>query len=99
MEVAMILVRDVFKAKYGKGSELVALFKEAMKSWASNLNYRILTDLSGPFFTVVTEEEVESYEAWEKRLEEVFGHPEFAGWFAKMEPLVESGSREFYTIE
>lgn len=95
----MILVRDVFQAKYGKGGELVALFKEAMKSWASDLKYRILTDLTGPFFTVVTEEEVESFEAWQKRRDDIFSHAEFAGWFARMEKLVESGSREFYTIE
>jgi hypothetical protein len=95
----MILVRSVFKAKYGKGADLVALFKEAMSSWGSELNYRILTDMSGPFFTVVTEEEVESFEAWQERRDRIFSHAEFPGWFAKMEKLVGSGSREFYTIE
>jgi hypothetical protein len=95
----MIVVRSVFKAKYGKGGELVALFKEAMSSWGADLNYRILTDLSGSFFTVVTEEEAESFEAWQKRRDDIFSHAEFAGWFAKMEKLVQSGSREFYTIE
>jgi hypothetical protein len=29
----MILVRDVFQAKYGKGGELVALFKEVRQQW------------------------------------------------------------------
>lgn len=95
----MIVVRSVFKAKYGKGGELVALFKEAMSSWGSELNYRILTDLSGSFFTVVTEEEVESFEAWQKRRDDIFSHAEFADWFARMEKLVQSGSREFYSIE
>ena len=27
---------------------------------------------------------------------EIFGTPEFAEWFAKMEPLVESGDRELF---
>ena len=29
----MILVRDVFQAKYGQGSELVALLKESRQQW------------------------------------------------------------------
>ena len=51
----MILVRDVFQAKYGKGGELVALFKELRQQRLRQFVYRILTDASGPFFTVVAE--------------------------------------------
>lgn len=93
----MILVRDVFQAKYGRGGELVALFKANR----GDLPYaiRILTDASGPFFTVVTETEVESLAVWEQLLAEIFSRPEFGEWFAQMVPLVESGRREFYNIE
>lgn len=95
----MILVRDVFQAKYGKGGELVALFKEAQQKWAGGYGGRILTDVSGPFFTVVTETEVESLTAWEHEISKVFSLPEFGDWFGRMEALVESGRREFYNIE
>ncbi len=95
----MILVRAVFQAKYGKGNDLVELFKEGQKSWGELSAFRILTDISGPFFTVVTEEEVESYAAWEENRGKIFSHPDFGDWFARMEPLVESGSREFYNVE
>jgi hypothetical protein len=95
----MIVVRDVFQAKYGKGGELVALFKEAAKSWRSDYGIRVLTDASGPFFTVVTETEVPNLGEWEKRRTEIFSHPDFGKWFARMEPLVESGRREFYNVE
>jgi hypothetical protein len=97
----MIVVRDVFQAKYGKGGDLVALFKEAPQRWPESDRYgrRILTDASGSFFTVVTETEVESLAAWEKLLSEVFANPEFGAWFGRMETLVESGRREFYNIE
>jgi len=94
----MILVRDVFQAQYGKADELVALFmeiNEILPQYAA----RILTDVSGPFFTVVTEEEIESIDEWNKRNAEVFGTPEFGDWFARMMPLVVSGKREFYNIE
>lgn len=94
----MVLVRDVFQAKYGKGGELVALFKEARKKWPEGYPDRILTDLSGQFFTVVTETEMGSLAEWERRTGEIFAMKEFGDWFAKMTPLVESGSREFYTV-
>ena len=93
----MILVRDVFQAKYGKGGELVALFKEL--SQQAQAVDRILTDASGPFYTVVTETTLESLAAWEQRMAEIFSKPEFGEWFARMMPLVESGRREFYNIE
>lgn len=95
----MILVRDVFQAKYGKGDELVALFKEIGGEWGPGFYGRVLTDLSGTFFTVVAEMEVESLAEWERRRAELFALPEFGEWFARMAPLVESGGREFYNIE
>ena len=95
----MIVIRDVFRAKYGKGGELVKLFKEANEKYpAFNLD-RILTDASGPFFTVITERKEESLTTWEKGRETIFSDPGFGDWFAKMMPLVESGSREFYNVE
>jgi hypothetical protein len=97
----MILVHDVFQAKYGQGGDLVALFKEVKEKWpeSANYGYRILTDASGPFFTVVTETEVASLAEWERLIAEVFSLPQFGEWFARMTPLVDSGRREFYTIE
>jgi hypothetical protein len=97
----MIVVRDVFQAKYGKGGDLVALFKEQQQRQPEAARYgrRILTDASGTFFTVVTETEVESLGAWEKLIAEVFANSEFGEWFGRMQPLVESGRREFYNIE
>jgi hypothetical protein len=95
----MILVRSVFQAKYGKGGDLVALFKEARQKWPESTADRVLTDASGPFFTVVVETEVESLAEWERRIAEIFALSEFGDWFARMTPLVESGRREFYNIE
>ena len=95
----MMIVRDVFQAKYGKGSELVALFKEAQERWPAAYADRILTDAGGRFFTVVAETEVGSLAAWEQRSVEVFSLPEFSDWFGRMEGLVDSGQREYYNIE
>jgi hypothetical protein len=94
----MIVVRDVFQAKYGKGDELVALFKEAKAEWPPEYATRILTDASGPFFTVVVETELENLAAWEQSMVEVMAIPDFGDWFARMQPLVETGRRDFYNL-
>jgi hypothetical protein len=97
----MILVRDVFQAKYGHGDELVRLFKEMTQELKvpNDVPFRVLTDLSGPFFTVVTEYELENLAAWEGFIANAFSDPKFGEWFGRMMPLVETGRREFYTIE
>ena len=95
----MILVRDVFQAKFGKGDELVALFQEARQQGLSTYGERILTDASGSFFTIVTETTMESLAEWERRIAEIFSQPQFGDWFARITPLVESGRREFYNVE
>jgi hypothetical protein len=94
----MIVVRGVFQAKYGKGNELVQLLKEGNAMWPSGRNARILTDLSGPFFTVVSEAEYDSFGAWEASAGGIFGDPRFAAWFERMTALVEGGRREFYNL-
>jgi hypothetical protein len=97
----MIIVRDVFQAKYGKGGDLVALFKEAREKWPPSARYglRILSDASGSFDTIVTETQAENLADWERLRSEVFGMADFSEWFSRMAPLVESGRREFYNVE
>jgi hypothetical protein len=95
----MIIVRNVFQAKYGKGDELLALFKEARRTWASQVPMRLLTDLSGPFFTVVAEFSAGSLAEWERVQAQEFARPEFGEMFARTLSLTESGRREYYTVE
>ena len=67
----MIVVRDVFQAKYGKGGELVKLLKEAQTFMPCTFAGRILTDASGQFFTVVTETQVANLAEWEQMQKKV----------------------------
>ena len=98
----MLVARQVFQAKYGRGDELVALFQEfntRMQDGGETASrFRILTDVTGPFFTVVTEVEVESLAAWEGGFREAMNQPWMEEWFGRMMPLVETGRREFYTL-
>ena len=95
----MIVVRDTFQAKFGKAGAVVALFKELRQQWPGQSVDRIFTDASGPFDTVVTEATVESVATWQQRQASVSSMPGFGDWFARMMLLVESGRREYYTIE
>lgn len=98
----MLIARHVFQAKYGRADELVALFRELnarmREDGQETPRFRILTDVSGRFFTVVTEVEVENLADWEGRFRTSMARPWIGEWFGRMTPLVESGSREFYTL-
>jgi hypothetical protein len=98
----MILVRMVFQVKWGHTYEVVADFKEfqeIIQKESGGMRGRILTDLSGPFNTVVQEIEVESLAAWERQRAEVFSRPDFQERQARTADIIESGRVEFYTIE
>jgi hypothetical protein len=99
----MIVVRDVYEAKYGRGSELVAVLKDfnAVAAPIAGKDYRqrILSDASGPFFTIVQETEVTSIGEWERISQKLFATKEFQAWFPRWLELVQSGRREFYNVE
>jgi hypothetical protein len=95
----MLLVRNIFQAKYGLGDALVELILSSPEIWDAGQNFRMLTDASGPFFTVVAEHTFENFAAFEAAQEAEFALPGFSAWFAKMVPLVDSGRREFWTIQ
>ena len=95
----MIVVRDVYQVKLGKIDQLLDLFKDARHGWAQKYDYRVLTDASGPFYTAVAESQVTNLGEWENRLAEMYSNSNFGQWFARMEPLIESGRREFYNLE
>jgi hypothetical protein len=99
----MILVRFVCQAEFGKASEVVAGFKQsgeiARTLVGPHVNGRILSDLSGPFDTVILEIEVESLAEWEQLRVTLFSNPEFQEAEAGLPNVIESGRTEYYTIE
>jgi hypothetical protein len=103
VEVAMIVVRTVLQAKFGTGGKLAASFSEtsvAMMAEAGKPHrWRVLTDLSGPFDTIVQEVEVESLAEWETFRVKLFELAAFRDSMATMQELVVSGHNEYWTIE
>ena len=99
----MIVIRNVFQLKFGKAREAIALMKEGgaiEKRVMSGLDYssRVLTDVTGPFYTLVLEITVPDLATFEKNSPRLFGDKEWQAHYQKVAPLVESGHREIFTI-
>ena len=103
----MIIVRMVFQASYGKGGELAAASSAAVKqviaATGGDHRWKVMTDLSGPFDTVVQEIEVASLAEWEGIRTRLFTSPEFrealAAVMAATHALTVSGRTEYWTVE
>lgn len=99
----MIVVRTVLQAKFGTGGRLAASFSQAagamMAEAGSTRPWRVLTDLSGQFDTVVQEIEVESLAEWETMRARLFELTAFRESMAQMQELVVSGHNELWAVE
>ena len=97
----MIVIRNSFRLKFGKAKDAVAAIKEAVavqKKSGSTFGYRILTDMTGPFYTLVLEVTAPSMAAMEAEMPRNMSLPEFQAAYQKFVPSVESGERQIYTI-
>lgn len=99
----MIIVRTVFQADYGKGGELAAEFKKVGAQIGAEIGgsrrWRILTDLSGSFDTVVQELELESLAEWEQMRSRLFASASLRDAIATARGMTDSGRTEFWTVE
>jgi len=97
----MIVVRNVFQLKFGKAREAVAAMKESMaiqKRLGVDVNPRLLTDLTGPFYTLVLELTHPSLADMEPMMSKVMADKDFHASYEKFSALVESGHREIFRV-
>lgn len=97
----MIVVRNVFHLKFGKAREAVAAMKEGVaiqKRLGVDVNQRLLTDLTGSFYTLVLELTLPNLAALETTLSKVMSDKDFHANYEKLVPLVESGHREIFNL-
>ncbi len=96
----MILVRNVFQLKFGKAKDAMALVREseAIMRKHGGAPTRYLTDITGPFYTLVMEATYPNLADLEKSQKETMGSKEFSDWYQRFVPLIESGHREIFTI-
>lgn len=99
----MILVRNVFRLKFGKAKEAVALLKDGLaiqkKAMAGvDVSTRLLTDVTGPNYTVVLELTMPNMATYEASAPKLFSDKDWQAHYQKIVPLVESGHREIYSV-
>ena len=97
----MIVVRNVFQLKFGKAKEGVAAMKEAMaiqKRIAPEVSARLLTDVTGPHYTLVLEITMPNLATLEASSPRIFGDKDFQAVYQKFQPLAKTGHREIFTI-
>jgi hypothetical protein len=98
----MYLIRDIFQARPGKAKELVKKFKQAapLMDTEGKSKYKLLTDFSGTYWTVVMESEISDLNEFAK---EIRGGgkpmPEVEKIMEGYHDLVEGGRREIFVIE
>jgi hypothetical protein len=95
----MLLVREVFVAKPGNASKLAKLFKDTMPM-EDAAKMRIMTDVVGPYNTVVMEYETESLSTWEAESKEWDKKvtPEMQQKMAGYTEMYMEGRREVFRI-
>jgi hypothetical protein len=99
----MVVVRFVFQAKFGTAGQVVEGMKEDLERFkqvvGDDVKARLLTDLSGPFDTIVQEIEMESLAAWEELRAKMFASEEFQEGQETRSLPFQGGRAEFYTLE
>ena len=97
----MIVVRNVFRLKFGKAKEAIALLKQGIaiqKQAGVEMNQRIIADLVGTFYTLVLELTVPNMGTLEANMPKVMGDKNWQANYQKFSALVDSGYREIFTI-
>jgi len=99
----MVVVRDIFRLKFGQSKEAIALWKEAAASLRTSgygaLNVRLLTDLAGAaYYTVILESTFNSVADWEKAHLAARDNMAWKALYAKIIPFTEIGHREILSV-
>jgi len=97
----MIVVRDVFQLRFGAAREAVALWQEALGTLRRSdavRDARLLTDLTGQYYTLVFESSYDDLGAYEREMRSSLADPEWKAWYQRFVPLAEGGRREMFTV-
>jgi hypothetical protein len=99
----MIVVRNVFRIKFGQAREAVAAWKEgigiAEQAGLARGTTRLLTDIAGPdFYTLVVETTYDSMGEMERSARALMEHPEWRKWYPRFTTLAEGGHREILAL-
>jgi hypothetical protein len=94
----MIVVRNTFTAKPGSAGKLVTTIKEAVTASAHITNFRLLTDLTGDFNTVVFEIELANLAEFEASMKDYATNEKFREKMKGYTDLWTTGKREIFQV-
>ncbi len=97
----MFIERNEFRLKFGKAKDAIALWKEIMKLMKAKdvKDFRVLTDLTGPSYTLVLESSLEDWKEMDTHRSQWAADPKFHELYQKFIPLCESSTKTFYKVE
>lgn len=96
----MIVVRDIFRLKFGAAKPVRALLEEG-RAINDRTGYglgRALTDFTGASYRLILEASFESLADYEARLTSSMATPEWQAWYQNVIPYIESSEREILRV-
>ena len=96
----MIVVRDVFQIdpeQMKKAKKFTREMREFGKKAGSPIS-RILTDLTGEYYTLILESEAPSLGDYEAGLHKILAHKEWQKMYPRFRKLIKGGRREIFTV-
>lgn len=99
----MLQIRDVLQVKFGRIDQAVELFTrppvQALGYLSPENYFNVLTDVSGPMYTLVNEYVTDSLSEFEALRDRSYQQPGFEEWFRQFQLFIEGGRREYYSVE
>jgi hypothetical protein len=99
----MIQIRDVLQVKFGKIDQAVELFTRLSAPESQMIvlgnHFEVLTDITGPMYTLVNEFTVDTLAEFENKRQRQYAQAEFDKWFKQFQLFVEGGRREYFDVE
>ena len=99
----MIVVRDIFRLRFGQAKDATALWKQASgilkEAGLGARGVRLLTDLAGqPYYTIVFETTYDSLAQWEQAHNAAKSNAQWRDVYQRIIPLTEHGRREILSV-
>jgi len=95
----MYVERNVFNLKFGASKEAIPMWKEYLQRVHQrdpNVHARLLTDISGPAYSLILEIEYESFSEMEPSECRLTNQPDWREFYQKFIPLCEKAERTYY---
>ena len=98
----MVIVRNVFTVKFGKARDAMEAYKEvvgiARQATGNAVPIRVLTDVTGQNYTIVSEPTFENLGAFESTMPKISGDARWQAAYQKFTPNVDAGHREIFRV-